>query len=302
MSLKRRIYLVANKKSEQLCENLIYSIRQSGCKLPIKVIHFGGDQLQSIYILENATLALASDFPADGQKLIDELRSVLSDCPLGFLYRFLAWYGEWDEFIYSDNDVVALCNWELMFEHLKEYEFVHADEEYKTKGKYNFIQPDGVEHAFGPEALNRAITAGHFAIKRNNKQVKDFFSAVEWFLKNPGIPKKHDQALMHVAIILGNWKTLNLCTPPQNWLSSWAGDYKNPLQIIHEVQKGRTISHLHYSDGQVTGTKSIEDLIYSFDDTETRLRKIVYNGLNKISGLSYIRIKKNKILKRLKSK
>ena len=50
------IYLVANKKSEALCANLIYSIRESGCKLPIRIIHFGGEKIKSSFILNEVEL------------------------------------------------------------------------------------------------------------------------------------------------------------------------------------------------------------------------------------------------------
>jgi hypothetical protein len=33
----RRIYLVANRTSSEHCRNLIYSIRQCGCRLPIRI-------------------------------------------------------------------------------------------------------------------------------------------------------------------------------------------------------------------------------------------------------------------------
>ena len=137
MPTTRGIYLVANLKSQALCENLIYSIRQSGCGLPIKLIHFGGDKVNSAYILSQVELIEISSFPEEGIKFIDNLQTVLTDCPRGYLHRFLAWFGEWDEFIYSDNDIVALMNWEELFTYMPGYDLVHSDEEYLTKGRFN---------------------------------------------------------------------------------------------------------------------------------------------------------------------
>ena len=42
----RGIYLVANRFSSDLCHNLIYSIRETGCQLPIRIIPFGGEPLR----------------------------------------------------------------------------------------------------------------------------------------------------------------------------------------------------------------------------------------------------------------
>jgi hypothetical protein len=105
MGVKRGIYLVANKRSEDLCENLIYSIRQMGCSLPIKVIHFGGIPVEAPYILQQATMVKPDEFSPEAVAFINEMQVEINNCPRGFLYRFLPWFGEWDEFIYTDNDI-----------------------------------------------------------------------------------------------------------------------------------------------------------------------------------------------------
>lgn len=283
--MKRGIYLVANLKSQEICENLVYSIRQSGCNLPIRIIHFGGDEISSPYLKSEVEWQGLDIFPAEAQDLISNLRSVLTDCPMGFLYRFFAWFSDWDEFIYSDNDVVALCNWDILFEHLQEYDLVHADEEYTTKGKFNYDKPEEVKKIFGDSALDSAFTAGHIVVKRNPHMVAHINQAVEWYKQNPDIPKKHDQALMHIASLLGNWKVLNLCKPPHNWLSSWAGDFRNSLQIIQALQStDRKISHIHYSGGTPKGNLAIQDLLFSYTDDQKRLLKLTLLGLNSFSG------------------
>lgn len=304
MSVKRGIYLVANLRSEILCENLIYSIRQSGCLLPIRLIHFGGAPVQSPYILDNVEFLQPTAFSEQALAFVNNLQTVLTDCPRGFLYRFLAWFGDWDEFIYADNDIVALCNWEVLFEHLAGHDLVHADEEYITEGKYNYLKPQAVKELFGQDALSSAITAGHFAARRNEGMIKSINDAVDWFTQNPSIPKKHDQALLHVASLLGQWKMVNLCKPPYNWLSSWAGDYKNSLAIIHQLQNyqdKRSISHLHYSGSQPTGTRPIEDLLFAYANSKARLQNITVNGLKELSGLTYIITKKKKLFKKVRS-
>ncbi|RZK45263.1 MAG: hypothetical protein EOO61_00470, partial [Hymenobacter sp.] len=60
--MKKGIYLVANKSSQRMCENLIYSIRASGCALPIRVIHFGGKKIASSYIENQAQLMCFEEF------------------------------------------------------------------------------------------------------------------------------------------------------------------------------------------------------------------------------------------------
>lgn len=282
--MKRAIFLVANKRSEGQCSNLIYSIRQSGCKLPINLIHFGGEKVESKSILNEVNFMEESDFPAEAQRFIRRMREVISYCPLGFLYRFLTLFSEYDEILYSDNDIVAMCNWEELFDFLGDNDLVHADEEYTTHGKYNYRKPEMVKAIFGDDALESAITAGHIVFRRSDKIIEDLEAAMEWFKENKGIAFEHDQALLHVASLLGNWKVRNLCKT-EGWLSSWAGDYKNSLEIIQKIQTGKRISHLHYSGGTPSGTAPIDDLLYSNLDKKSRTQVLVSKGLNDLTGL-----------------
>jgi len=301
--MNRGIYLVANLKSQAMCENLIYSIRESGCTLPIRLIHFGGKAIQSPYVLDQVELLYYETFPDEVKQFIHNLSSVLSECPTGFLYRYIAWFLDWDEFIYSDNDVVALVNWEVLFGYLDGYDLVHADEEYRTHGVFNYYKPELIQQHFGESALDSAITAGHIVVRKSQEMIADINNAVKWFEQYPDIPQRHDQSLMHIASLLGKWKVLNLCKPPHNWLSSWAGDHKNALALILSIQgksPNTRISHLHFSGGEPSGIKPIHDLLYSCFTAQRRLYLIVSKSLKASSGYSFLAGKKSRALKKLK--
>lgn len=294
---------MANLKSQDLCANLIHSIRATGCRLPIRLVHFGGRKIRSPYILNEAQFLEAEDFPREANEFIGALQSVLS-CPKGFLYRFLPWFSDWDEFIYSDNDIVALTNWEKVLDYLQDFDLVHADKEYTTYGRYNYNQPEMIGERFGPGALESAFTAGHFAAKKNLRLITDMRKAIEWFRANPGIPKHHDQALLHIAALLGSWKMLNLCKPPHNWLSSWAGDYRNSLDLILEIQDApqpRQISHIHYSGGTPHGNLPIEELLFSNLESRKRSGKLFSVNFLKLSGYLYLASKKKRLLQKLRA-
>lgn len=301
--IKRSIFLVANKRSEVQCANLIYSIRQSGCTLPINLIHFGGEEVESEFILNEVNFMRESDFSDEARSFIDRMQKVINFCPRGFLYRFMALFSDYDEILYSDNDIVAMCNWESLFEYMGDNDLVHADLEYTTKGKYNYYKPEVVKEIFGEKALESAITAGHILIKKDQKIIDDLDKALEWFKANQGVPVNHDQALLHIASLLGDWKIRNLCKT-DNWLSSWAGHFKNDLDIILKIQAGQRISHLHYSGGTPSGTTPVDNLLFSNLDKKSRTKILVSAGLRDLSGLnilaSYYKRGKRK-LKRMRS-
>jgi hypothetical protein len=295
MANNRGIYLVANFKSQTLCENLIYSIRQSGCTLPIKLIHYGGKRINSLYIQSQVQLVDALDFPVEGTHFLDRLQSILTDCPRGYLHRFLAWFGEWDEFIYSDNDIVALMNWENLFDFLPGHQLVHADEEYLTEGRFNHNKPQFIQELFGPDALTKAFTAGHYLSVKDSQIVADIDLAIEWFKAYPEVPKLHDQSLLHIASLLGKWRTLNLCKDPNNWLTTWASDYRNNLTIIQAIQAEQKISHLHYSGRKPDGTQPVDDLLFSNLPQTQRLNRLMVSGLQNIIHLDYLRFQRKRV-------
>lgn len=332
--MKRGIVLVANRKSQTMCENLIYSIRKSGCILPIRLIHFGGKPVNSDYILREVEFLSIHDFTSDAQDFVKNLQTVLTDCPLGFLYRFLAFFSDWDEILYSDNDIVALNNWEVMFEYLNGFDVVHADTEYTTQGKFNYEKPEAIKDIFGSQALESALTAGHFLARVQPKFIDDMNKAIEWFKTNPDIPKKHDQALLHIASLMGKWRMLNLCKEPNYWLSSWSGDYKNSLELIHSIQGNKiqqtksylewvdtsiiesdrvipenisdklflTISHIHYSGGNPRGSLPIEELLYSHISNKRRKYLLMKVGLEDILIIYFIKTQWNRGKRFLKKK
>ena len=218
-----------------------------------------------------------------------ELEGRIRQCNPGHLRRFLCWFGGFDEFLYSDNDIVALMNWEELFPYLENYDIVHADREFTTGGKFNMRQPDRFEELMGAESLQAAMTAGHFLCRRSPRHAADLLAGISWMEAHPEVPIWHDQALMHVTLVLAQWRVLNLCREPHRWASSWAGDYKNVLDLIRTIQvERRPISHLHYSGGIATGTEPIDELLSTSLPAKERNRKLLRALLWQASGLRAI--------------
>jgi hypothetical protein len=302
---KRGIYLVANRHSGAECNNLIASIRRCDCNLPVRVIPYGGSPMVPDPRWDGVKLLSLSDFPAEGRAFLAELEGRIP-CSPGHLRRFLCWFGEFDEFLYSDNDVVALMNWGELFPYLENYEIVHADEEFKTGGKFNMERPDRLEEMMGAGTLQAAMTAGHFLCRRSPRHPDDLLAGIAWMEAHPEVPIWHDQTLLHVTLVQAQWRALNLCKPPHSWASSWAGDYKNVLDLIRTIQvERRPISHLHYSGGIASGTQPIDELLLSSLPVKERNRKLLRALLGQASGLREIKHQFGRVkhkIKRLKNR
>jgi hypothetical protein len=288
--LKRGIYLVANRQSADECGNLVYSIRRCGCQLPIRIIPFGGEPLPISAAWNDVRVLSISDFPEEGVAFVEQLKRRIPNCSLGFLRRFLAWFGEFDEFLYSDNDVVALMNWEELFPYLEKYDLVHADLEFTTKGIFNMRQPDRFEELMGPGALEIALTAGHFLCRPRVQHRGDLLAGLAWMEAHPEVPVWHDQTLMHVTLALAKWPALNLCKPPYNWADPHAGSYLNILDLCRVIQTdGHPMSHLHYSGINADGAQPIDELLYTSLTAKQRNRRLLRALIWEATGLKAMR-------------
>ncbi len=282
------IYLVANRRSERDLANLVYSIRASGCSLDINLIPFGGQPVAANEVLKEVNIMRPEAFPLEAHRFLEKLQQELR-CPSGFLRRFLAFFGPYERFIYSDNDIVALSNWQCFIDPLDHYDLVHADMEYTTASRYNFSDPSILESAFGPTCHDYAMTAGHFSAKRSAHLINALSTALTWMIAHPKGCYMHDQSLMQIASLVGPLNCLNLCKPPASWLSSWAGDHKNTLSLIHQINEGSFISHIHYSGGP-TGrfVNPIDELLLSSCSPKERLLLNTLSGSKSLLGFNSI--------------
>ncbi|HEX3134769.1 MAG TPA: hypothetical protein VHX44_14465 [Planctomycetota bacterium] len=299
--MTRGIYLVANLRSQDHCENLVHSIRRSGCTLPIRLIPYGGAPVESRTLLREVEVTPEESYSQEGRDLVARLTGALS-CPRGFMLRYLAFFGDWEVFCYSDNDIVALMNWDELFQHFDReptLDLLHADEEYTTGGRYNYHQPQAVLDAFGQDAMASAITAGHFLLRRDHRLLSDIDAALKWMADHPGVTIPHDQTLLHLAALIGHWRINNLCRGLERWGSSWAGDYPDPLTVIHTLSSGRRISHIHYSGGWPDGSRPLDVLLDSFRDRDAWNRHAALNSARHTLGINQLRGVVRKVRRRL---
>lgn len=297
---RRGIYLVANRRSETECSNLIDSIRRCGCRLPIRIIPFDERPAVLRRRWEDVAQVTLADFPADGQEFFRELTSRHRGCHPGYLRRFLAWFGEFDEFLYSDNDIVALMNWEELFSRLEHYDVVHADSEYTTGGRFNLRDPQRFVELMGPGSLEAALTSGHLLVRRRQHHPADLLAGLAWMEAHREIPIWQDQVLLHVTILVAGWRVLNLCKPPHNWASSWAGDYKDVLELFRVLQvERRPISHIHYSGGLGNGTRPVDELLWSHLTNDERNRRQLRALLRQALGVNAMVLLQSKVRRKI---
>ena len=104
-----------------------------------------------------------------------------------------------------------------------------------------------------------------------------------------------------MTLILAKWRVLNLCKPPHNWASSWAGDYKDVLELVRTIQvERRPISHMHYSGKIGTGLRPIDQLLWSSLTAQEGNRTQLWALLRQALGLEALARQKNRAQRKIK--
>ena len=286
--MTRGIYLVTNRRSEREAAHLVFTLRQAGCTLPIALIPYDDNPPIHPRLRTETTFLNVADFPAEGRALLGQIAELWPASRAGLFRRLLAWWGPYDQFIYSDNDIVALADWSLFFARLDDNDFLHADGEYQTGGTFAYKKPQIVKEKFGPAALDSLLTTGHYVSRKRPEIAAALAATVAWLRANPGVAHEVDGAFIHLAILVGGLRIRNLCRAPDHWPSPWAGSYRNALEVIHAVQRGRLLQ-LHYSGGDPDGYFASEEIYFSEDTTGQRLWRHIRVALAHWTGLHYVR-------------
>jgi hypothetical protein len=285
--LNHGIYLVANRRSQEEAANLVYALRLSGCRLPVCLIPFGGRPVDDRVLLREVEILKLESFPETALDLLRRIARLWPESTGGLFRRLLAWFGPFEEFIYADNDLVPMLNWERLFDFLPEHDVVHSDMEYTTGGRYAYRLPAAVEEHFGPAALENLFTTGQFVARKDPAALGTFQNAVDWLSTHPGVAIEVDGSFLHIAALAGNWRVLNLCKDPHRWLSPWAGDYRNSLDVVQKAQRGRPIAHIHYSGWSPRLNKPQEDFLTAHLSERTRLARLVSSGMKELAGWNW---------------
>ncbi|MCE0496939.1 MAG: hypothetical protein LV481_03215 [Methylacidiphilales bacterium] len=288
--MTRGIYLVANRRAEREAAHLVFSLRRAGCTLPIALIPFDDDPPVHPRLRTETKYLSMADFPEESRALLGQIAELWPASRAGLFRRLLAWWGPFDEFIYSDNDIVALADWSPFFDRLGDNDFLHADMEYATDGVYAYKKPEIVREKFGPAALDSVFTTGHYVSRKKPEITTALAATVPWLRANPGVAHEVDGAFIHLAVLVGGLRIKNLCKAPENWPSPWAGSYRNALDVAQTAQRG-LLFQIHYSGWNPDGYHSREEFYFSEDTSVQRMRRLIRVVLTHWSGLHCLRTK-----------
>lgn len=254
MNKKQGVYIVANDKVKEQAIALLNSIRCYDPNIAVVMIPYDDNYQQVAQILgdkHGVTLYKDLDFIKQlSQQLFDIFGENFFDKP-NKLRKQACWFGEFDEFIYIDTDIVVFEPLSNNFQYLAEYDFICCDYQHKSRLK-NIFTPKIIEAGIITEAdIEDTFNSGFWGSKKSMISETELNKIFTECANNPEYfdfsAKVSDQPIFNYMVLTRIARRFNLIRreggAPGNWGGSThfegRGDLlfdtkvQLPLQFIH---------------------------------------------------------------------
>lgn len=248
------IYITANDKVIDNTIALLKSIRIYDQQTPVMLIPYD-DNYQNIaqLLAEQYQVKVYPDLDFI-ERLSQKLYSIFGD---GFFARpnqfrkQACWFGEFDEFLYIDTDIIVFEKIADCLNYLQEYDFICCDYQYK-KGIINVFSEEIIkQNVFTNEQLKDIFNCGFWGSKKNLISEETLYATFAECAKHTEYfdftRKTSDQPIINYMILKNLEKRLNLTKLSENEPGSWGGSshFTEKDHILYDGD--RRIRYLHWA-------------------------------------------------------
>ena len=252
--MSRGIYITANDKVTDHAIALINSIRVHDLETPIVLIPYDDNYHQVAEILkERHGVRVYEDL-----EFIDRLSNRLHEIFGGNFFarpnqfrKQACWFGEFDEFLYIDTDIVVFEKLIDNLNYFSEYDFLSCDYQH-LGGIKNVFTPKVIEdNLFAANELQDIFNGGFWASKKGLISEQDLYDTFSECAAHPEYfdfsQKTSDQPIINYMILKRIARRFNIIRRPDGAPGSWAGSshfvldgdrlidpsVDQPLQYLH---------------------------------------------------------------------
>jgi hypothetical protein len=251
--MKRGIYIVANDKVIENAIALLNSIRLFDPEVLVYLIPFNDEYHQvletlnrlhqvelfpDLALLERVTSRVGEIFDRDFLKLPNKMR------------KLAVWFGELDEFLYIDTDIVVFEKIADQLNRLAEVDFFNADYHFAGEGLRNIFSPIVKEqNIFTNEQLQDVFNSGFWGSRKGviteeqlYEVLKDCAHHREYFDFTQGVT---DQPILNYVILKCFPNRVNLAK--EGAPGSWGGSqhFENRNYVLYD--SGTRLQYIHWA-------------------------------------------------------
>jgi hypothetical protein len=254
--VKRGIYITANDKVIEQTIALLNSIRLFDPDTPIVMIPYD-ENYQAIAKLLSESYGVKVYEDLDfiqriSQKLYDIFGAQFFARPNQFRKQ-VCWFGEFDEFLYIDTDIVVFEKIIDNLDRFNNYDFLCCDYQYKAGIKNVFSPKILEENIFSESELQDLFNGGFWASKKNLISEQELYDTFAECAAHPEYfdfsQKTSDQPIINYMILKRIQRRFNLVRQPEKAPGNWAGSphFQRQNNILIDPKVNRPLQYLHWA-------------------------------------------------------
>lgn len=290
--MSRGIYITANDRVTEQAIALLNSIRLYDQDTPIVLIPYDEQYHEIAQLLGDLYgLKVYQDLPFIerlSEKLYDFFGQDFFARPNQFRKQ-ACWFGEFDEFLYIDTDIVVFEKIIDNLNYLNNYDFLCCDYQHKA-GIKNVFTPQVIEdNIFNEDDIQGIFNGGFWASKKNliSEQVLyDTFAEcanhTEYFDFSQ---KTSDQPIINYMILKKIQSRLNLVCLPNKGAGNWAGspNFEKKDNLLIDTNINQPLQYIHWAGIRIEPGCPYWDIwkYYRYlNSSEVSIEKIESKNLN----------------------
>lgn len=254
--MNRGIYITANDKVTEQAIALLNSIRLYDSDTPIVLIPYDENYHQIAEILGKShgvtvykDLQLIEDL---SQQLYNIFGQGFFDKP-NKLRKHACWFGEFDEFLYIDTDIVVFEKIINNLKYLSDYDFLCCDYQHKSGIKNVFSSKIIEAQVIQPDEIQDTFNSGFWATKKGlitQPEIQNIFAECaahpEYFDFSQ---KVSDQPIFNYMVLTRIKKRFNLVRREGKAPGNWAGSphFQIKDRIVFDPDTNQSLQYLHWA-------------------------------------------------------
>ena len=254
--MTRGIYITANDKVADHAIALLNSIRAYDAETPVVLIPYDENYHEVASILKsrfNVTVYKDLEFI---DRLSKRLLSTFGDKFFARPNQFrkqACWFGEFDEFLYIDTDIVVFEKIIDNLDHFDKYDFLSCDYQHRGGIKNVFSQTVVNQNVFNLGELQDIFNGGWWASKKGLISEQDIYETFAECAAHPEYfdfsQKTSDQPIINYMILKRIQKRFNLVNLDDQVPGSWAGSthFIREGNILFDPSYDRPLQYLHWA-------------------------------------------------------
>lgn len=254
--MTRGIYITANDKVTEQTIALLNSIRLYDQETPIVLIPYDDNYHNIIQLLTKSYGVTL--YPDLGfiERLSKNLYNIFGQDFFARPNQFrkqACWFGEFDEFLYIDTDIVVFKKIIEDLDYFSDYDFICYDYQHKA-GIRNVFSPKIIEkNIFTTEELQDIFNGGFWASKKNlisEETIYQIFAEcaanIDYF---DFTNKTSDQPIINYMILKQIKRRFNLARQTDKNPGNWAGSphFEQKDHILIDPKTAKSLHYLHWA-------------------------------------------------------